>query len=79
MSEDVALATQEAGTVRRSQPALHSRPWRSALLILIALAIAWEAAKAVFSISDQKLPHLAAIVGDVLRRAPAAATARSWP
>jgi NitT/TauT family transport system permease protein len=63
VSEDVALATQEAGAVRRSQPALHSRPWRSALLILIALAIVWEAAKAAFSVSDQKLPHLAAIVG----------------
>jgi NitT/TauT family transport system permease protein len=63
VSEDVALATQENGAVRRSQPALHSRPWRSALLILIALAIVWEAAKAAFSVSDQKLPHLAAIVG----------------
>jgi NitT/TauT family transport system permease protein len=63
VSEDVALATQESGAVRRSQPALHSRPWRSALLILIALAIVWEAAKAAFSVSDQKLPHLAAIVG----------------
>jgi NitT/TauT family transport system permease protein len=63
VSEDVALATQETGAVRRSQPALHSRPWRSALLILIALAIVWEAAKVAFSVSDQKLPHLAAIVG----------------
>ena len=63
MSEDVVLAAQETRAARRGQPALRGGPWRSALLILIVLAIVWEVAKATFGISDQKLPHLTAIAG----------------
>src|SRR5262245_52271774 len=68
VSEDAVLAAHETRATRRGQPALRGGPWLSALLILIALAIIWEVAKAVFGISDQKLPHLAAIVGVFLDR-----------
>jgi NitT/TauT family transport system permease protein len=38
--------------------------WLAALLLVVLIAIAWEGAKALFSISDQKLPHIAAILGE---------------
>jgi NitT/TauT family transport system permease protein len=63
VSDDLTLAAQRhrsrVGTPRLAPGA------RSALMtlaILLALAALWEGAKAVFGISDQKLPHLTAIL-----------------
>jgi NitT/TauT family transport system permease protein len=63
VSEDVILAANDASTIRRSRPLLRGGPWLSALLILALLAIAWEAIKLIFGVSDQKLPHISAIAG----------------
>jgi NitT/TauT family transport system permease protein len=35
------------------------------LLLLVLIGVAWEGAKAIFSIPDQKLPHLSAILGEL--------------
>jgi NitT/TauT family transport system permease protein len=42
-----------------------ARRWLATYALLILIAIAWEGAKAVFSLSDQKLPHIAAIVSEL--------------
>src|SRR5689334_12341029 len=63
VSEDVIRVANERPVARRAQSPLRGGPWLSALLILAALALAWEAAKIVFGVSDQKLPHLWAIAG----------------
>ena len=63
MSDDLTLATNTRAPRRRS-PELSpgGRSWLAALLLLVLIAIAWESAKALFGISDQKLPHIAAIL-----------------
>jgi NitT/TauT family transport system permease protein len=63
VSDDLTLATNTPAPRRRS-PELSpgGRSWLAALLLLVLIAIAWESAKALFGISDQKLPHIAAIL-----------------
>ena len=48
---------------RGAGAAFRGRGWLALLLIVALAAVAWEGAKALFNISDQKLPHLAAILG----------------
>ena len=62
MSEDAMQAAHDARVAQRLRPALWRRPWMSSLLLLALLAVAWEAIKLLFGISDQKLPHLSAII-----------------
>jgi NitT/TauT family transport system permease protein len=63
VSEDLTLATNTSSPHRRN-PGLSpgGRSWLATLLLLVLIAITWESAKALFSISDQKLPHIAAIL-----------------
>ena len=61
MSEDIFVAPSKARSTRRAGSSLRGGPWLSALLLLVALAILWEALKIGLNISDQKLPHLSAI------------------
>ncbi|MBK9711961.1 MAG: ABC transporter permease [Kouleothrix sp.] len=64
MSDDLILAANGSqAAARRSQRPIN-RSGVSTLFILIALALAWEGAKALFKISDQKLPHLLAIFSE---------------
>ena len=63
MSDDLTLATNTPASRPRSPGGSHGgRSWLATLLLLALIAIAWESAKALFSISDQKLPHIAAIL-----------------
>jgi NitT/TauT family transport system permease protein len=62
VSEEVILAAKEARAASGRRMAFGG-PWRSALLILALVAIIWEVVKVGFGVSDQKLPHLTAIVG----------------
>jgi NitT/TauT family transport system permease protein len=64
VSEEVILAAKEAGAARGGGLVSHGRRWLSTLLILALIAIVWEGAKALFSIPDEQLPHLAAIVAE---------------
>ena len=65
MSDDLTLAANnpQPGIPPARRPLLDQR-WVSTLLILIGFGLAWEGAKALFSIPDQKLPHLATIAGE---------------
>jgi NitT/TauT family transport system permease protein len=65
VSDDLTLAAKspQAG-IRASWLGSSGRGWLVALLLLALIAVAWESAKAIFNISDQKLPHLAAIVSE---------------
>jgi NitT/TauT family transport system permease protein len=63
VSDDLTLATNTSAPHPRSpELSLGGRSWLAALLLLVLIAIAWESAKALFGISDQKLPHIAAIL-----------------
>ena len=62
MSEEVILAGKEARAASGRRMAFGG-PWPSALLILALIAIIWEVVKVGFGVSDQKLPHLTAIIG----------------
>ena len=63
MSDDLTLATNTPASRPRSPGGSRGgRSWLATLLLLALIAIAWESAKALFSISDQKLPHIAAIL-----------------
>ena len=68
MSEEAIPAAQDASAGQRLRPALWRKPWMSSLLLLVLLAIAWEVFKLLFSISDQKLPHLSAIAATFFDR-----------
>ena len=59
MSDDLILASNTPSP-RPRRPGLSrgGRSWLATLLLLIVIAIAWESAKALFGIPDQKLPHL---------------------
>lgn len=69
MSENAAVPAQS-----QPQPALRgwirqqSRSWLPALAVLVSLLVVWEGAKLLFAISDQKLPHLAAVAEQFLVR-----------
>jgi ABC-type nitrate/sulfonate/bicarbonate transport system permease component len=68
LSEKAIPAAQDAPGAPRPRPALRRRPWMSSVLLLVLLAIAWEVCKLLFSISDQKLPHLSAIAATFFDR-----------
>jgi NitT/TauT family transport system permease protein len=68
LSEDAIPAAQDARAEQRSRPTLRHRSWMSSLLLLVLLAITWEVCKLLFSISDQKLPHLSAIAATFFDR-----------
>jgi NitT/TauT family transport system permease protein len=61
VSEEAISAAHDTHAGRRSRLVLRRGPWLSSLLLLVTLAIVWEAIKVLFGISDQKLPHLSAI------------------
>ena len=63
MSDDLTLTAKPQAAVGRS-PRASGRGGVPALLILVALALGWEGVKALFGISDQKLPHLLAIFSE---------------
>lgn len=64
MSDDLTLPSSGArARPRRVRLAPFGRRWLATLAILIVLGAAWEGIKAAFGVSDQKLPHLSAIVG----------------
>jgi NitT/TauT family transport system permease protein len=65
VSDDLTLTTNnpDPGALG-PRLALGGRRWLATLLVLLMIAIIWEAAKALFSISDQKLPHLSAILSE---------------
>ncbi len=63
MSDDLTLAANNPqANARGPRLALGGRRWLATLLLLALVAIAWEGSKALFNISDQKLPHISAIV-----------------
>ncbi|MEO7908541.1 MAG: ABC transporter permease subunit, partial [Roseiflexaceae bacterium] len=65
MSDDLTLATNtSAPRLRNPGRSSGGRSWLATLLLLVVFAIAWESAKALFSISDQKLPHLLDILSE---------------
>jgi NitT/TauT family transport system permease protein len=69
VSDDLTLAANNTGWgARGARLALGSRRWLMTLLLLVIIAVIWEAAKAIFGLSDQKLPHLAAIAGQFFTR-----------
>jgi NitT/TauT family transport system permease protein len=65
VSDDLTLATSTPSP-RASSPRawLGGRGWLATVLLLLLIAAVWQGAKALFSISDQKLPHIAAIVSE---------------
>ncbi len=66
MSDDLTLtATRSGAGARGPRLALGVRRWLATLLLLIVIAAIWEGAKALFNISDQKLPHISAIVSEL--------------
>ncbi len=65
MSDDLALPTNTPPPRPRSAGGSHrGRGWLATLLLLVLIAIAWESAKALFGISNQKLPHLLTILAE---------------
>jgi len=65
LSDDLTLAaTTPPRGAPRARRLLPKRSSVASLLVLLALALVWEGAKALFGISDQKLPHLLAIFGE---------------
>jgi NitT/TauT family transport system permease protein len=67
VSDDLTLAAStHRANARNVSLAQGARRSLMTLAILLALAAIWESAKAVFGISDQKLPHLSAIAGQFL-------------
>jgi NitT/TauT family transport system permease protein len=65
---EVMVSEHIIPTTNKTHAARHARlpargPALPALLILVGLALAWEAIKILFGVSDQKLPHLWAIAG----------------
>jgi NitT/TauT family transport system permease protein len=64
VSDDLTLANSPSPPPRSPGLGRGGRSWLSALLLLALIAIAWESAKALFGISDQKLPHIAAILAE---------------
>jgi NitT/TauT family transport system permease protein len=63
VSDDLILTTHKArARPRHDWLAARGRRWLATMLIVVAVAIIWEACKVVFAISDQKLPHLTAIL-----------------
>ena len=64
MSDDLALSMSDLLKAGGFERQLHAaRRWLAPLVLLLALGLLWEGAKLLFSISDQKLPHLSAILG----------------
>ncbi len=62
MLDDLAQpAKQRRFLSRRARPQPRVRRWLPIVVILLCLGLAWEAAKLLGNISDQKLPHLADI------------------
>lgn len=65
MSDDLTLKSHKPrASARQAPPPAARRRWLPALLVLLALALVWETAKLAFGISDQKLPHLGAVLGE---------------
>jgi NitT/TauT family transport system permease protein len=65
VSDDLTLAAQShRSRIGGPRLAPGARSALMTLAILVALAAIWEGAKAIFGISDQKLPHLTAILGE---------------
>lgn len=64
MSDKVLLSKEpRAAAAPPRQPGRTSR-WMPVLVLIVALALLWEGVKLVFGISDQRMPHLAAIFGE---------------
>jgi NitT/TauT family transport system permease protein len=64
VSEDLILATKAARSARGVRSAFQSRRWLAPLLILVLSCVVWESAKALLTIPDDQLPHIAAILGE---------------
>jgi NitT/TauT family transport system permease protein len=66
VSDDLTLATNTSAIRPRGLGRAGSgRRWLATLVLLIVIAIIWEGAKTIFNLSDQKLPHIAAIVAQL--------------
>jgi NitT/TauT family transport system permease protein len=63
VSDDLTLAANnpQGNKPERWRPAISQR-WLATLVVLVVLAIVWESVKAIFTLSDQKLPHISAII-----------------
>jgi NitT/TauT family transport system permease protein len=64
VSDDLTLAANSPRARSRPRLPRAGRGWLAALLLLVLLGFVWEGAKAAFNISDQKLPHIGAILGE---------------
>ncbi|HJZ46977.1 MAG TPA: ABC transporter permease [Roseiflexaceae bacterium] len=65
MSDDLTLATNSAAPhARNPRLSLGGRSWLATLLLMLLVVAVWEGAKGIFGISDQKLPHVTAILGE---------------
>lgn len=65
MSEDVLVAGGAADQVaRRAGAGGVVRRWLAPLLVVVAIVVLWEGSKLLFGISDQKLPHLSAVLAE---------------
>jgi NitT/TauT family transport system permease protein len=65
VSDDLTLATNTPSPrLRIPGRSRGARSWLATLLLLLAIAIIWESAKALFGISAQKLPHLLDILAE---------------
>jgi NitT/TauT family transport system permease protein len=69
VSDDLTLtANRPTSSAPSAERRAGGRSWLATLAILVALALIWEGAKALFSLSDQKLPHITAIFGELATR-----------
>lgn len=67
VSDDLTLATNTAPPrTRNRRQSPGGRSWLATLLLLVLIGLAWEGAKLIFGVTDQKLPHLSAILKELI-------------
>jgi NitT/TauT family transport system permease protein len=66
VSDDLVLTANGARAYANSDwLAQRGRRWLATALIVVAMVVVWEAAKLIFAISDQKLPHITSILAEL--------------
>src|SRR5688500_2522145 len=66
VSDDLTLATNTASPrARNLRPSPGGRSWLATSVLLVLIGVVWEGVKAIFSISDQRLPHLSTILSEL--------------
>lgn len=68
VNEDLTLTTATTTVPRQERVTVRGQGWLQVVLALVVIAILWEAAKAIWSIPDYKLPSLTSIFGEFFAR-----------